>query len=469
MKYGELAALITAQIDNGTMPAGSRVPSVRRLGRDRRVSVGTVLQAYRLLEERGVLEARPQSGFFVKRRMALSLPTPAPTRPPRKASEVSVSATMIELLQRSSDPSLVPLGGAIPSPELLAASRIDGYLARVARNDGARLNAYAPLPGSLQLRNELARYAMRWGLAICADDIVITSGCTEALMLALRVVTRPGDTVAIESPTYFGILHALETLGLKSLELPTHASSGIDVAELERMLKRGAINACLFSSSFNNPLGCTMPNEKKQDVVRLLAEHGVPLIEDDVFGDIHFGKERPQPFSSFERNANTIYCGSFSKTVAPGYRIGWMIAGNRAGAVLKQKAATTMGGPALLQSAFAEFLSSGAYERHLRRIRNAFAENVHHMQSAIVEAFPEGTRVTRPMGGFVFWLELPERINTRKLFYTALDEGICFAPGDVFSATNRYAHCLRLSAGHLWSRRLERGVWKLGELAASQG
>lgn len=468
MKYDELAALVTELIDNGTMPPGSRVPSVRRLGRDRHVSVGTVLQAYRLLEERGVLEARPQSGFFVKPRTGLSLPTPAPSRPPRKASEVSVSAVMIELLQRSSDPRLVPLGGAIPSPELLAQSRLDGYLARVARKDGARLNAYAELPGSMQLRNELARYAMRWGLATSPDDIVITSGCTEALMLALRVVTRPGDTVAIESPTYFGILHALEVLGLKSLELPTHASSGIDVAELERVLERGAINACLFSSSFNNPLGCTMPSDKKQDVVRLLAEHRIPLIEDDVFGDIHFGKERPQPFASFDKNGNTIYCGSFSKTVAPGYRIGWMIAGKRVDAILKQKAATTMGGSGLMQSAFAEFLSSGAYERHLRRIRTAFSENVHHMQSAIVEAFPEGTKVTRPMGGFVFWLELPEQINTRELFYAALDEGICFAPGDVFSATNRYTHCLRLSAGHLWSRRLERGVWKLGQLASAQ-
>lgn len=464
MKYEELAGLVLSLIDNGTMPPGSRAPSVRRLSRDRGVSIGTALEAYRLLEDRGVLEARPQSGFFVRHRTAHALAAPEISRPPRKASAVSVSGKMLELIERSADPKVVSLGGAIPGAELLSASRLDGHLARVARRDGASSIGYPPLLGHAKLREEIARMSLRWGQAISPDDVVVTSGCTEALALALKVVTRPGDTVAIESPTYFGMLLALEAQGLKGLELPTHASTGIDLNALEDALDRGMIDACLFSSSFNNPLGCTIPDEKKREIVELLAKHRVPLIEDDVFGDIHFERERPRPFMTFDRRGNTIYCGSFSKTVAPGYRIGWIVAGKQLEEIVRHKVATTMSGPALTQIAFADFLSSGAYERHLRRMRNAFAENIQKMQSAIVDAFPSGTKVTRPAGGFVLWLELPKSVKTRPLFYEALDEGVCFAPGDMFTATSRYAHCLRLSAGHLWSRRLERGVWKLGEL-----
>lgn len=465
MKYQELAALIGEMVDSGAMPPGSRAPSLRRLSRDRQLSVGTVLQAYRLLEDRGILEVRPQSGFFVRSRAVRALPVPAASSPPTKPSTVTVSGMMIELLTRSADPELVPLGGAIPSLELLAASRLDGFVSRSARRDGGRYNAYSSLLGHPRLRQEVARLALRWGQVISPDEIVITSGCTEALLLALKAVTRPGDTVATESPTYFGILHAIEALGLKSLELPTHASTGVDIAALQRALENGSIGACILSSSFNNPVGCTTPDERKREIVRLLARYDVPLIEDDVFGDLHFGKERPRPFMTFDRRGGVIYCGSFSKTVAPGYRIGWIVAPKRIDAIVKFKAATTMSGPTLTQAAFADFLSSASYDRHLRRIRAAFADNVQRMQTAIADAFPEGTRVTRPAGGFVLWLELPNRMDTRKLFYRALDEGICFAPGDLFSATNHYAHCLRLSAGHLWSGRLERGIWKLGELA----
>jgi len=372
---------------------------------------------------------------------------------------------MLELLEHAADPNLVPLGCAIPSPDLLATTRLDRCLARLARREGIKYNAYTTVRGNPRLRQEIARRALHWGQAISPDTIAITSGCTEALLHALRVVARPNDTIVLESPTYFGLLHVLETLGLRALEVPTDPSTGVELPSLAKILADRTVGACLFSSSFNNPLGCTMPDEKKIELLRLLAKHGTPLIEDDIYGDIYFGKERPRPFMSLDRTGNTIYCSSFSKTAAPGYRIGWIIAGRRMQEVLKQKFSTTLCGPALTQAAFAEFLSTGGYDHHLRRMRGLFADNIAQMVSAIASAFPEGTKVSRPAGGFVLWLELPKSIDTRKLFQDALTQGICFAPGDVFSATNRFSNCLRLSAGYRWDQRLERGVWKLGEMA----
>jgi len=470
-RYEEVASFIAAMVDIGTLMPGTRAPSLRAISREQRVSMATAMQAYRLLEDRGVLEARPQSGFYVARPAPARKP-PKTSRPPARATSVSVSGVMVKLLEHASDKNLVPLGCAVPDANLLGASRLDQHLARTARQRGRDFNIYTGPQGDEQLRREIARRALRWGRALSPDDLAITVGCTEALILSLRAVTRPGDTVAIESPTYFGLLHALEALDLKAIELPTHATDGIELDALADALATKRIAACLLASSFNNPLGCTMPDEKKLAVLDLLARHDVPLIEDDIYGDICFGAERPKPFMALDRRDNTIYCSSFSKTVAPGYRIGWVAAGRHLPRILDAKAAFTLCGSVLPQAAFAEFLSSGGYDSHLRRVRRLFAGNIEMMTRAIDKSFPAGTRVSRPAGGFVLWLELPPQVKTRPLFQRALDEGICFAPGEVFSASGRFASCLRLSCGHSWDARIERGVMRLGALvteALAQG
>jgi DNA-binding transcriptional MocR family regulator len=464
-RYEELAGFITGLIDRGTLPPGSRVPSLREISRQRRTSVTTALQAYRLLEDRGVLEARPQSGFYVAK-AAVAIAAPKISRPSARPREVAVPAVMLKLLEHASDPKLVPLGCAIPSPQLLASSRLDRSLARAARIKGMQHNIYTPPRGDASLRREIARRALRWGQALSPDDVLIACGCTEALSLALRAVTKPGDTVAIESPTYFGLLLVLQSLGLKALELPTDAQQGIDVEALRNACRSRAVSACVLSSSFNNPLGCTMPEVRKLEVLALLAQHRVPLVEDDIYGDIGFGTERPRPFIALDPHDNTLYCSSFSKTIAPGYRIGWVATGARfMPRVIDARVASTLCSPVLPQLAMAEFLSSGGYDHHLRRIRGVFRETLHRMVHAVNQSFPAGTRISQPAGGFVLWLELPKPMDTTRLFAEALEHGICFAPGEVFSASGRYTHCLRLSGGYGWSARLDKGIRALGALA----
>ena len=415
-----------------------------------------------------MLEARPQSGYYVARGRAGTLETPAVSRPPAKPTTVAVSGLLIKLLEYAGDPALVPLGCAIPSASLLAAERLDRCLARAARVRGRDCNTYTEVRGDAGLRREIARRAMHWGQALSPDDLAITCGCTEALTLALTAVAKPGDTIAIELPTYFGLLHAIEALELKAFELPTDAADGIDVGALANALKSRRIAACLFASSFNNPLGCTMPDEKKLAILDLLARHQVPLIEDDIYGDIFFGKERPRPFMAFDRRGNTIYCSSFSKTLAPGYRVGWIATSRHIEQVLERKHAHTLCGPVLPQVALADFLTSGGYDHQLRRVRRIYQHNIAQASRTIEAAFPPGTRVTRPAGGFVLWLELPKPADTRELFDAALSQGICFAPGDVFSASGRYRNCLRLSCAHPWNARIEKGVATLGALASAQ-
>jgi DNA-binding transcriptional MocR family regulator len=464
-RYEETARFITDLVDRGTLLPGARVPSLRQITTQRGVSLSTALQAYRALENRGVLQARPQSGFYVAKGAPILLGTPTPSRPPGRATAVTVSGVVPKLLEYAADPALVPLGCAIPDPELLAAGRLDRFLARAARVKGLEYNTYTAPKGDPRLRREIARRAMRWGQALSPEDIVITCGCTEALVLALKVVARPGDTIAIESPTYFGFLQTLETLDLRALELPTDARNGVDLTALRRALAGTSVKACLLASSFNNPVGCTMSDARKTAVLELLVRHRVALIEDDIFGDIYFGDERPKPFMALDRHVNTVYCSSFSKTIAPGYRIGWIVPGRHMQKVLDSKFAFTGCGPTLPQAALAEFLSSGSYDSHLRRMRRTFRDNIDRMIRTIDRAFPPGTRVSRPDGGFVLWLQLPKLLASRELFAAALKKGICFVPGDVFSASDRYANCLRLSCGSAWNARIEKGLETLGELA----
>ncbi|WP_206954980.1 aminotransferase-like domain-containing protein [Trinickia acidisoli] len=464
-RYEQLAELIAQMIEKGTLAAGARLPSLRAASEQHGVSLSTTLQAYRLLEQRGVLTARSQSGYYVNGVRTTALALPSMSRGRTKPSTVSISDAVTHLLEHAANTSLVPLGCAVPDAALLQAARLDRTLARLARTQGENANIYSAPLGEHALRQAIAQRAMRVGQALSADDILITCGCTEALVLALSAVASRGQAVAIESPTYFGLLHTLEALGLKAFELPTDPIAGVDVAALARLLETETISACVLSSSFNNPLGSTMPDANKRSLLALLTAHDIPLIEDDIYGDLHFGRERPKPFIALDGGANTIYCSSFSKSIAPGYRVGWITAGVHMARVVERKLAFSLCSAVLPQRALADFLATGAYDTHLRRVRRVFQENLARMARTVEASFPAGTKVSRPQGGFVLWLELPRSVDTRTLFDKALERGICFAPGDVFSASRRFRNCLRLSAGYSWTARIESGVRTLGSLA----
>lgn len=468
-RYEQLADLIVGMIENGTLVPGARLPSVRVLSEQHRISISTALQAYRLLENRGILVARPQSGFYVATKPRGVLALPSTSRRRMKASTVSISGAVAALLEHSSNHELMPFGCAVPDAGLLQSKRLDLMLARAARQDGARHNIYCPPHGDPSLRREIAKRAIRIGHALSPEEVVVTSGCTEALTLALTAVAKPGDTIAVESLTYMGLLHTLEVLGLKAFELPVDPIRGINIDALARLLETETVAACALSSSFNNPLGSAMDETDKRELLAVLARHAVPLIEDDVYGDIYFGRERPKPFIAFDQgpNTNTIYCSSFSKSLAPGYRVGWIAGGAHTRRVMERKVAFSLCGAVLPQVALAEFLASGAYDTHLRGIRRLFQDNLAHMARAIEASFPPETKMSRPTGGFVLWLELPRRFDSRALFDEAIEQGICFAPGDVFSASRRFRNCLRLSAGHSWNDRMEDGIRRLGRLARS--
>jgi DNA-binding transcriptional MocR family regulator len=463
--YDQVAAQIVQLVDRGTLRPGERIPSVRTLSRQQGVSVSTVLQAYRLLEDRGLIEARPQSGYFVRPKQWTPPAEPAISRPAKGATQVNVGELIMRVMQASQNPALVRLGAALPSPELLPTAQLNRCLAAVGRRSGLAGSDYSVPPGNLALRRQIARRALEAGCTLSPDEIVITCGAMEALNLCLRVVAKPSDPIAIESPTYFGVLQCIESLGLKAVEIPTHPRDGVSLDALTYALDVHPIKACLFALNFNNPLGCCMPDANKARLVKMLAERGIPLIDDDIYGDLAFSGVRPRSVKSFDRKGNVLLCDSFSKTLAPGYRVGWCAPGRWQRQVEHLKFVTTVATATLPQMAIADFLATGGYNHHLRRIRRLYAEKVRLMSQAVSEWFPDGTRMTRPAGGHVLWVEMPLSVNSLELFDRALAAGISIVPGPVFSAKGKFKNFIRLNCGNPWSKAIERAVAQLGKFA----
>ena len=466
--YHQLADQIHELIRAGTLRAGDRVPSVRRLSGQQRVSVSTVLQAYQRLEAIGVIEARPQSGYYVRRQSA-AVQEPEPSRPPRRALTVEVNALTDAVLAHASDPNVISFGSACAAPELFQLERVRRVLSSIARRDRNALGRYGLPPGTEKLRRAVARRALEWGCRIDHRHLVTTTGCMEAINLALRAVTKPGDLVALESPTYYGFLQILQSLGLRALEIPTHPRSGISLEALELALAEHPVKAVLVMPNVSNPIGASMSDAAKRRLVELLAEKNVPLIEDHIYAELQFAgpasHSSPRPAKAFDRTGNVMLCSSFSKTLCPGLKAGWVEPGRWRDQIRMLKWMSSGGQNELVELAVAELLESGGYERSLRSLRRRFEQQVDLARAIIAESFPKGTRVTRPAGAYIVWVELPKDCDAVALFDKLLERGITIGPGPMFSASQRYRNCMRLSVGQAWGEKHERALREIGRLA----
>ena len=447
----------------GQLRPGDRLPSVREARARRGISASTVFQAYQLLERDGLVVARPQSGFYV------NLPLAERSERLTMSSDgipaaVQVSELVFHVLGQVRSRGVAPLGSAFPGPELFP-------LGKLARAASAGLESMDPgavvehlSPGYPRLIEQIElRYRID-GIALAPDEIVVTNGALEALNAALQLTTRPGDTVVVESPAFYAALQAIERLGLKALSLTTSPVTGLDLNALEMVLAREHVGACWLMPTFQNPTGALMPEANKRDLVALLARHQVPLIEDDVYGELYFGTARPKPAKAFDRNGLVLHCSSFSKTLAPGYRVGWVAAGRYAQALQRHTLMTTMSASMPAQTALTHYLQKGGYDRHLRKLRGALHARMTAASAVIEACFPAGTRASRPRGGYFLWLELPRALDAMALHARALKAGIGIAPGHLFAPDTRYAQCLRINIGHDGGSVLP-ALRRLGELA----
>ncbi|MGB0371389.1 MAG: PLP-dependent aminotransferase family protein [Opitutales bacterium] len=460
--YERLTRKFSDQIASGLLRVGDKLPSVRSICREEAVSAATAMQAMALLEARGWIEARPRSGFYVKWRKVRETPLPDSTLCSLEPTVVGVSDIAADVFQAAGDPNLVALGTAIPAPELLPIERISRYMSSASREHMETIGRYDITIGYPELIRQLALRFTRMGCDVPQEEIAITIGTMEALNLALRAVAKPGDIIAVESPCYFGILEIIESLGLKAIAIPVTSESGVDLNLLEIALEKHPIKAFILNSNFSNPSGhCMTPNDRER-MVHLLEDHGVPCIEDDNYGELVFSGQRPKPLKGYGKGCNVIYCASFSKTLSPGLRVGWIAAGDYAERVRRLKYISTVATPMIPQIALSKFLQSESYDRHLRKLRSALCTQMAQTSEAVLNAFPKGTRVSQPGGGCALWIQLPQGVNALDLHALALKDGISIAPGQLFCPVGSSSDRIRITTGHPMDAKIEESIKVLG-------
>lgn len=463
--YQQLAEDLAGPIRCGTLPAGTRLPSVRATARQRGVGLNTVIAAYRMLEDRGLIEARPQSGYYIRARHAMPEPLASRTQPARHAHRDQL-ALIDTVLDAQRLPDVIDLALACPRhAAYYPAGRLARLMASRLRRQPERIGQYALPPGSLRLRTQIARRGLALGMAPDPEALLITHGCMEALQLALRAVTQPGDTIALESPSYFNLFPLVASLGLKVVGVETDPSTGLDLAALEQVLQTRCIKAVVCMPDVQNPLGATMPVAAKRALAALAARYRTPVIEDALYAELQFDPVLPPALKAFDREGWVMRVSSFTKTLAPDFRIGWIDPGRFAEPVRRLKFASSIAESHLLQETLADMLESGGYDRHLRTLRRHYEANIHAVRTLIARHFPEGTRATRPAGGFLLWVELPEGADSIRLFEAALAEGITIMPGPLHATGGAYRHGLRLSCCAPVDARFASAIARLGVLA----
>jgi DNA-binding transcriptional MocR family regulator len=467
--YHALAGELRAAMEEGRLSPGARLPSVREAARQRELSLNTVLAAYRQLETRGFIEARPQSGYYVKPRLAVA-ETPTLTKPSwARSTHLDVLDQITAVITAQSLPDYVDLSLACPKfGEFYPGEKLARILNDLSKRHPELITNYSLPPGSPLLRRQIAHRGEALGMQLEADQIVITNGCLEALMLALRAVAKPGDTIGIESPTYFCLMPLFTHLGLKALEIPTHPESGMSLDALELLLSEERLSAVMAMPSVQNPLGSIMPLAAKKRLAQLVNDFKVPLIEDAIYAELQFTSPLEPSVRAFDRDGWVIVCSSYSKTLAPGFRMGWIEAGRFHREVANLKFTSSVAQPALLAEAIGVFLENGGYESHLRRLRRTYATQLDRLRGLVAEYLPAGTRATVPAGGYLLWVELPEPCSAVRLFEDALKAHISLTPGTLFSPSGRHTRHIRLSGCYPLEGHYAGALATLGHLAKAQ-
>ncbi|WP_213993259.1 PLP-dependent aminotransferase family protein [Sodalis sp. dw_96] len=466
-RYDQLAGIIGERIEQGLYTCGERLPSVRTLSQEHEVSISTVQQAYRVLEERQLIEARPKSGYFVSQQPDLAA-LPAMSRPAQRPVEISQWDLVLKLLRADPADGMVHLGIGMPDISAPTLKPLMKALSRIALQPDLRGMTYGDICGAPTLREQIARLLVDSGNLLSWEDIMITSGCHEALSIAIHALCQPGDIVAVDSPSFHGVTQTLKAFGIKALEIPTDPVTGISLEALELALEQWPIKAIQVTPNCNNPLGYIMPDSHKQALLTLAQRYDTPIIEDDVYGDLAYRYPRPVTIKSLDEDGRVLLCSSFSKTLAPGLRIGWIAPGRYMEQATHMKYISTGATALQPQLAVAEFVRQGGYQKHLRRMRVHYQHNCDIMTGWVKTHFPPGTRVSRPQGSFLLWIEMPERFDSLRLNRQLDQLGVQIAVGPIFSASGKYRHCMRLSYALALTPVIEQAVKIIGDAVKRQ-
>jgi DNA-binding transcriptional MocR family regulator len=462
--YEQLYSTISQQIESGYFAVNQKLPSIREISQQHKVSISTAQEAYRLLEDTGLAVVRPKSGYYVKLVQPHNL-LPDISHPDQKPVQIDNWDEVLALTSTENQRDFLAFGRGTPNTQLSTLKPLQRIFKDIAKNQPQALYRARAGKGEISLREQIVRLMLLSGCALHPDDIVITAGCQEALSLSLKALTKPGDIVAVDSPFFYGSVQAIQSNELKVLEIPTHPETGISLPALELALEQWPIKIIQLVPTSNNPQGYIMPDKNKIKLLKLAEKHDFAIIEDDINGDLVYQSPRPRTIKSFDTEGRVLLCSSFSKTVAPGFRIGWVAAGRYGKVIEHLKFITSYSTPTVPQQVLAEFIKQGYYDKHNHAAKHQYHKNRDQMIRAVRQYFPQGTRMTYPGGGLNLWIVLPENINSFELNEKLHSFNIGIAPGALFNSSGKYKNCMRLNYATLHDDKIEQAIKTIGQQA----
>ncbi|SEW51557.1 aminotransferase-like domain-containing protein [Chitinophaga arvensicola] len=462
--YISIANKFAKMIDDGIYKPGEKLPSIRSMHKKSGVSIGTILQSFNYLMDKDIVVSREKSGYYVNDNLAKSLPVPEVLPVSLSERTVHIDQLLQKMPVDRTGKDFVSFGNAVPDNRLLPFNSIKRAIQQTSRDVSGSYLSLETRYGNKQLCEAIAKRSMHWQGPVHANELVITNGAAEAMVCCLKAVTQPGDTVLVQEPCFFGIMQILELLGLKMATIPSHPTTGISVENIKAACRKLAIKACVFVSNFNNPDGASISTDQKKQIAGLANTLQMPIIEDDIYGDLFFKGGRRDTIKAYDKDGWVMYCSSFTKTLAPGLRIGWTAAGRFTYDVARIKAMMNHSTSCFSQRVILQLLTTGVLEKHLQKFRLEMQMNQHRYIAVIEKHFPAGTKVTQPGGGIYLWVELPDAVNTSVFLEKAFEHNISYAPGEIFSSKGKYLHYIRLSYSGLWEKKAEKALIKLGKL-----
>jgi len=419
--------------------SGDRLPSIRRFAAQKQISVNTVVSCYRLLEQLGYIEAKEKSGYIVLPYVAGS-DMPLPKFASKKVT-LHTKANVDTLATQH------PFERAQASPELLPTDSLTKSMTNMVRKNANCVYVYGDVQGELQLRKSLSQHFKQQGFSFSAEQLVINNGCLDSIKLALEITTAPGDSVAVSSPCFNGLLSMLAMMKRSVIEIPSNFE-GVDLIQVEQLMSEKQIAACLFTANHHNPQGTSFPIEQKQTLAKLSNAFDIPIIEDDVYQELHFGQVLPLPIKAFDQMGTVIWCSSISKTLASGYRIGWALPGKYLSDFLQCRVVQSLGVNVPLQLTVSDFIDKNYYQRHLKRLRLKLAQQVAQYRQIIAVELGEldSVHISEPTGGLTLWVYV-KGLAADKLMMSARNHNIEIRAGNLFSTRGFYNSYFRVNVG----------------------
>lgn len=449
-KYEQLAAELADEIKQGKWQQGDKLPSIRMLAAEYKLAKISIQHALHKLEKQGLIYAKPKAGFFVSAKsgneeIQHKVTTAKAPKP------VNMPDIFLDIMEHSAAFDIVPQYG-FEQKTSTAINYLSRCLTRAQRQQIHSKSVYYSSPAGLkELREQIALHYARRGLTVSADDICITSGCQNSLYLSLQTTIKAGDTVAVESPAFYGILQLLQQLQCKVIEIPSSPTQGLGINLLTDAANKWQINACIVTPNFATPTGAKMPIENKQKLIALAQQYNFQIIEDDVYGDLGFSNTS-QPLKALditsENNERVVLCGSFSKALSRDLRLGWVITNKHHKAITKAKLVQQLATSQTVQQAMYYYLSDGYFERHLNHYRRVLQNQKEQLLAALNQYWQFNFKYTVPDGGIALWVELPAHIDSLALYHQAIEHQIVITPGNLFTNSGAYSNYIRLSFAH---------------------